>query len=159
MKKKILLTILTLGIIGLLGGGGMALYIWFMPHRDVVSAEPDFIFLSSDFIEEYLDDPSAANIKYLSDDGDSKIVVLRGQVASVGQNQNGDQVVVLQETGAPFGVAFTFTAETNSSVAQLEPGQDVSIKGVVRAGPHRDDFLGVNSNAVVEKASLFQSEG
>lgn len=144
-----------MGLMGGLGVSGFAVYVWFMPHRDVVSAEPDYQLSSSSFISEYLEDPGTSNYKYLSDDGDSKIVVLSGPLASISQNQNGDQVVLIKKAGAPVGVAFTFTSETNGDAASLHLGQTVTIKGVVRAGPRRDEFLGLYSNAVIEKASIF----
>lgn len=155
MKKKIILAALVLGVMIVVGSGGLALYLWNMPHRDVLAAEPDFTLSSDEFISEYLENQSSANNKFLSDDGDSKIVVLSGQIASISKNQNGDQVVLLKEPGAPVGVAFTFTPETNAAATALQPGQLVSIKGVVRSGPRRDEFLGIYANGVIEKASLF----
>ena len=155
MKKKIWQTVMATSVIAIIGGGAFVFYLWNMPHRDVLSAQPDYTLSSSNFVSEYLANPGAANEKYLSDDGDSKIVVISGPVASISQTQNGDQVVLIKETGAPVGVAFTFTSETNDDAAALQSGQSVAIKGVVRAGPRRDEFLGLYSNAVIEKASLF----
>jgi hypothetical protein len=155
MKKNKFLTVLVMGLMGGLGVSSFAVYVWFMPHRDVVSAEPDYQLSSFSFISEYLEDSGASNNKYLSDDGDSKIVVLSGLVASISQNQNGDQVVLMKETGSLVGVAFTFATETNGDATVLKPGQFIAIKGVVRAGPRHDEFLGLYSNGVIEKASIF----
>lgn len=155
MNKKLFIAILVVGLMAILGGSAVVFYLWNMPHRDVVAATPDFTLSSEAFISEYFENSDAANIKYLSEDGDSKIVVLSGLVASISSNQAGDKVVLIKESDAKVGVAFTFTPDTNASASALQAGQPVSIKGVVRSGPRLDEFLGVYSNAVLEKASLY----
>lgn len=121
MKKKIILTGLVVSAFAIFGGGAFVFYLWNMPHRNVVSTQPDYALSASSFVSDYFADPGAANNKYLSDDGDSKIVVLSGSVESISQNQKGDQVILIKESGTPVGVAFTFTSETNATAAALNP--------------------------------------
>ena len=63
--KKIVLAALLMGLIALIGGGGVGLYIWYMPHRDVLAAQPDYTLPSSSFISEYLANLHVDN--YLND--------------------------------------------------------------------------------------------
>ncbi len=76
-RKKILRIAATLVIVSLLIGGGAGLYMFNMPQRDVQSAKADYTLTDSQIVEEYLAGREAANSKYLSDDGNSKILIVK----------------------------------------------------------------------------------
>ena len=80
-KKKILRVIAILGVAGILIGGGIGLYMFNMPHRDVQSTDADYNLTALEVVLEYLSDQDAANQKYLSPDGESKILEITGVVA------------------------------------------------------------------------------
>lgn len=156
MKKKLLKIVLILGISAIIIGGGAALYMFNMPHRNVASAEADFSLLASELVNEYLSSPDKANSKYLSSDGDSKILEVTGIVAEITEDYNGQKVIILKGDSDKAGVSATFTIETNSQTESVTPGQSVTLKGVIRSGAGYDDDLGLYENVIIEKTTLIK---
>jgi len=76
--KKTIKIILYMGIIGAVVGGVFASYIYFMPHRDIQSVEVYAQVEASALVKEYLDNPDAANSKYLDEEGESKVIIVSG---------------------------------------------------------------------------------
>jgi hypothetical protein len=153
-KKKILKIGAILLIAGLLIGGGTVLYMFNMPHRNVQSASTDFSLTASQLVAEYLTDATAANEKYLSDDGDSKILEIKGIVAKISEDFNGQKVVLLQGEADKAGVSCTFTQETNNNISSVKVGETITVKGVIRSGASFDPDLEMYENVVVEKSDL-----
>lgn len=155
-KKKFLKIIVTLLIAGLLTGGITILYLFNMPHRNVQDASADIIITASQLVSEYLENPSQANDKYLSDDGDSKILEISGVVASISEDFLGQKIIVLKSDSDKAGVSCTFTKETNQNVSNLKIGESVKIKGVIRSGASYDEDLEMYENVVIEKCDLIK---
>ncbi|MBW6496987.1 MAG: OB-fold putative lipoprotein [Bacteroidales bacterium] len=153
-RKKILKIVAILAVAGLLIGGGIGAYMFFMPHRDIQKSPTDFALTSSELVAEYLNDMEQANQKYLSADGESKILEITGTVAGITEDYNGQQVVLLKEPGQVAGVSCTFMQETNSNATALNIGQSVTIKGVIRSGVFYDPDLEMHLNAVLEKSDV-----
>lgn len=156
-KKKILKIGAILLIAGLLIGGGTVLYMFNMPHRNVQSASTDFSLTASQLVAEYLENPTKANEKYLADDGDSKVLEIKGTVAKISEDFNGQKVVLLQETTDKAGVSCTFTQETNKNALTVQVGETRTIKGVIRSGASFDPDLEMYENVVVEKSDLINN--
>jgi hypothetical protein len=150
--------ILKIGVIlmfaGLLIGGGVVLYLFNMPHRNVQEANADYSLTSSAIVAEYLENTNAANEKYLADDGNSTILEITGTVFKISEDFNKQQVVLLKNDNDKAGVSCTFTAETNSSASALKVGQEATIKGVIRTGASYDEDLEMYENVVLEKCSV-----
>jgi hypothetical protein len=153
-KKKIFKIIAIVGITGVLIGGGIGLYMFNMPHRDVQSASTDFSLKSTEIVEEYLADRDAANKKYLAADGDSKILEVTGTIAKISEDFNGNKVVMLKEPGELAGVSATFTAETNQDTEGLATGQTITVKGVIRSGASYDEDLELYEHVIIEKSDV-----
>ncbi len=153
-KKKILKIVAIVGVAGLLIGGGIGLYMFNMPHRDVQSANADFSLKSTEIVAEYLSDRDAANQKYLAADGDSKILEVTGTIAKISEDFNGNKVVLLKETGEAAGVSATFTPETNQHTEGLSTGQTITIKGVIRSGASYDEDLEMYEHVILEKSDV-----
>ena len=109
MKKKIFIAIGLIGVIGI----GIVLYIMFKPHRDVQSSPVDYQITASALANESLKDATAANSKYLAEDGDSKIIAISGVVASMDYDFNNNLVVLLKNKEDDAGVKCTFMKSTN----------------------------------------------
>lgn len=155
MKKKRIFKILAiLTIAGILIAGGATLYMFNMPHRNVQSASTDFSLTASQLVNEYLENAAKANEKYLADDGDSKILEVSGTVAKIGEGFNGQKVVLLKESYDKAGVSCTFTAKTSKNALNLQVGQRVTIKGVIRSGASYDEDLEMYENIVIDKSDL-----
>src|SRR3972149_8444916 len=153
-KKKIFKTIAIVGIAGLLIGGGIGLYMFNMPHRDIQPAHVRCCQTSSQIVSEYLSDKSTANRKYLASDGDSKILEITGEVSKISEDYNGQKVVLLKGNSDKAGVSATFTSESNNNLADVEPGQIITVKGVIRSGASFDEDLDLYENVILEKSDV-----
>jgi hypothetical protein len=125
-----------------------------MPHRNVQSTSADYRLTSSEIVYEYLADRDAANQKYLSGDGDSKILEITGIIAKISEDFNGNKVVLLKMAGEPAGVSATFTPETNKNTTALSTGQTITVKGVIRSGASYDEDLELYENVILEKCDV-----
>jgi len=153
-RKKSVKIIGILAIAGIIIGGGTAYYLFNMPHRDVQNQTVDYSLTSTELVNEYLADANVANEKYLSEDGDSKILEITGVVEAINEDFNGQRVVVLKTNSDKAGVNCSFTAETNVNAEQLKVGQKATIKGVIRSGASYDADLEMYVNATVEKCNV-----
>jgi len=146
---KILLLIL---VAGLLIGGGTALYLFNMPHRNIHSTPADYSLHSHQIVEEYLNNSEAANEKYLASDGDSRVLEIRGRVHRVSEAYNGEQVILLKEANDKAGVQVRFSVETPAPT--LAKGDLITIKGVIISGASYDEDLELYENVIIEKSEL-----
>ena len=158
MKKKILKWGLITAVVGLLIGGGIVLYLFNMPHRDVQSTPADYIMNAQELVDEYLEDASKANAKFLQEEGDSKIIAVTGTVASIEENMNHEKVVLLMEKDGKAGVNCTFMENTNSNASALKIGQVTSIKGVIRAGASYDEDMELYEDVIMEKCDIYKKK-
>lgn len=155
MKRNIIIRILLILVItGILAGAVTGLYMYFMPHRDIQKSATDHKVSASELVSEFLNDIDKANRKYLSDDGESKILEVTGKVARISENFAGEKVVLLRNDTEKAGVSFTFMEETNHRVNSLEPEDIVTIKGVIRSGAYYDQELDMFVNVTVEKSDI-----
>jgi len=153
-KRKLIRTIAIIGIAGLLSGGGIGLYMFNKPHRDVQSAPSDYMLTSSQIVAEYLADNQAANQKYLAADGDSKILEISGEVNEISENFKGQKVVLLNGDKDRAGVSAIFTEETNDNLNGITLGQAITVKGVIRSGASYDEDLEMYENVILEKSDI-----
>ena len=153
-RKKIIRIVAILGVAGLLIGGGVGFYMFNMPHRDVQSADADYILTAKEIVSEYLFDKDAANQKYLSTGGESKILEITGVVSKISENYNGQKVVLFSGEQDKAGVSATFTHETNSSLNDIQVGQTITIKGVIRSGASYDEDLEMYEHVILEKSDI-----
>ena len=134
-------------------GIGVAAYLWFMPHRDVQAQKPDLEIGSTELVKRYLQDPTAANAFFLREDGDSKILAISGTIGNIMKNQAGAVVVRLAEPAAKAGVLCTLTDSASASAGNLQVGQTITLKGVIRAGAEFDDLMGIYIDAVMDECA------
>ena len=153
-KKKVIRTIAVLGVAGLLIGGGIGLYMFNMPKRDVQAAQTDFTLSTSQIVSEYLSDSEAANQKYLSADGDSKILEISGELSKISENYNGQKVVLLKNAQDKAGVSATFSPESNDHLNGIQIGQVITVKGVIRSGASYDEDLELYENVVLDQSDI-----
>ncbi len=153
-RKKVLKIVAILGVAGILIAGGIGLYMFNMPHRDVQSADADYTLTASEIVSEYFTDNEAANKKYLAADGDSKILEITGVVSKISEDFSGQKVVLLKGEQVKAGVSATFTSETNSSLDNVQIDQKITIKGVIRSGASYDDDLEMYEHVIIEKSDI-----
>lgn len=155
-KNKVFKTILIFIVFGILVAGAIAFYIFNVPHRDVQATKTDYVFQSSEIVNEYLTDSEKANEKYLDEEGESKILEITGRITSISIDFNNQKVVLLKEDNDNAGVSCTFTINSKNSLKNLELGQMISVKGVIRSGASYDTDLEMYENVILEKCSLIK---
>lgn len=153
-REKNIKTGIIIAISGLLIGLGVGLYVFYMPHRDVQKASTDYALSASELVAEYLNNREAANKKYLAEDGNSSILEVKGTVARISRNYSGQKVVLIKEASDRAGVNCTFMPNTNANAEKLNPGDQVTIKGVIRSGPSYDPDLGMYIHAVLDHSDV-----
>ncbi len=153
-KRKVFRIVAIIGIAGLLVGGGIGLYMFNKPHRDVQSAQADYVLSSSQIVTEYLADYQAANQKYLAADGNSKILEISGEVNEISENFNGQKVVLLNGVNDMAGVSAIFTEETNDNLNGVKVGRTITVKGVIRSGASYDEDLEMYEHVILEKSDI-----
>lgn len=156
MKRKIIKRGLIPLITGLVMAGGIGLYLFNMPPRDVQATAIDFKMDASALVAEYLADVKVANKKYLQVEGDSKILAVTGTVESINEDMKQQKVVLLKELNDKAGVSCTFMIKTNIHAEELKTGERVTIKGAIRSGASYDADLEMFENVIMDKCNLLK---
>lgn len=155
--KKVIKKILLTGVIIASLGSGYVIYLFNIPHRDVQSVSA-FVEIESDLlVNEFLVNLEEANSKYLAEDGESKVIIVRGKVASITEDQRSQKVILLKEENSKVGVSVTFMPHTNKNVNDIKIGDIVSIKGVVRSGAEFDEDLDLYEDVIIEKSDIVKN--
>lgn len=142
-----LIGILVVGLIGI----GTIIYMFNMPHRNVLSEKALFEVTTTELVDAFLTDQPAANKKYLD-----QVVAVTGKIASIDKDMNNQTVILLSDDTQGAGVRSSFTLETNPDPDQLRLGEYVTIKGVVRAGAEYLADLDLLEHVILEKASIIK---
>jgi len=150
MKSKIFKLIAILVIIAL----GYGVYMWFMPHRNIQNTKAFATIDATTLVNEFLSDNKKATNLYLDSEGESKVLIVTGNIATISEDQLGQQVIVLKNASDKMGVSCTFTVETNKQVENLKIGTPVKIKGVIRSGAEYDEDLDLAENVIIEKSAI-----
>jgi hypothetical protein len=150
IKKKI---IIALGL-GIVIAGIIGAVLFFQPHRDVQNTTTDFSYSASEIVNEYLTDSEKANNKYLDEEGNSKVLEIKGIVAKISEDFNKQKVVLLKSDSDKAGVSCTFTAKTNPHTLNIKIGDKITVKGVIRSGAAFDTDLDMYENVILEKCDV-----
>lgn len=117
--KKIVISIL---VIGLLGGLATAFYMWNKPKRTAADEAAVATLSADDLFMQYSENEANANKAYLD-----KIVQVSGVVASTDTDESGLDVVYLETSDIMGLVSCTFARDNHPDVAA---GASVEIKGI-----------------------------
>ena len=113
-------TLLIIGLIGLLAGGGLVYWIFNKPHRDVTQ-EKAVQLTAHKLFDAFKANEAAANQRYLD-----KAIELSGEVGEVIKNQEG-QIVVNFKTNDPL---FVINCTFKTNPGELKVGQNITFKGI-----------------------------
>lgn len=138
-------------VVGVLIAGGVAFYLFNLPHRDVAKAKVDYEISANQLVNEYLTAEREANEKYLSSDGDSKVLAVKGVIKQVQTDLKGQTVVLLQSNTSPAGVRVTLNQEIDFDKEKLKEGVEITLKGVIRSGAAFDEDMEIYRDAVLDK--------
>lgn len=153
MKKYLKLGLVACLLLATLGAG-TAYYLFNLPHRDVQSSRSDLQISVSQLIETYLSDPDLANNRFLSADGDSKILELTGQLHSTGADFNGNTVLIFRDDARAIDVNIYLEAKQTETIPL--PGETVRIKGVITSGTAYDEDLAQYTPITIAQALILK---
>ncbi len=124
-------TILILGVIGLLCGGTIGYYMYNKPHRNVLSAEPDYTLTVAELYEKTENKTETAADTY-----SDKIFELTGTVAKtdVPDDSTANIFLVIDDEGLN-NVICAMDLEYIKDAKNMKPGTYITVKGI---------FAGVN---------------
>jgi len=151
-KKAIKKIVLATLVVCLIIGSYFTYDVFFRPHRDVKNTKADFAINAANLVDEYLANADKANLKYLSEDGDSKIFEVEGRVDQVFKNQKNQDVVLLKGEGKELGVQCTFIL--GESIIGIEVGSQIKVKGKIEQGASYDTDLEIGDDVIIGECSL-----
>lgn len=134
----------------------VGLYFFFKPHRNVQAADAFAQLKVADIINEFTQNSSKANAKYLSSDGNSRVLIIEGRVNNISENQANEKVIVLKDPGAKVGVSCTFNLQTSSHVMDIEVGELVRVKGAITAGNSYDAALELYNDSILVQCDIIK---
>ena len=146
MKKSIKYLLITAILLIVVVSAG-ALYMFYMPQRNIQGEKPSYTLDATQFVNEFLDNQQESNSKYLD-----RVIILKGTVAGIDNDQQNQKVIHLKTDKA--GINCTFMNETNANTENLDNGSVVKIKGVVRLGASYDNDMELYEYAILEKCDL-----
>ncbi len=119
MSKGFKITLLVFFIL-IVAGSIVAYRMFTKPRRDVAN-EKGIVLTAAQLVNEFQQDETAANAKYLD-----KPIEVSGTVADVKNNQEGNTTLLLSSNDAMTGV-FCTLKQNNSSI---KAGSAVTVKGI-----------------------------
>lgn len=152
--KKLLRIIAILIVASIVIGGSIIFYLFNMPHRNVQSTKADYFLTTEQIVSEYISNMDAANKKYLSSDGDSKILEITGIISNISEDFSGQTVLLLKGDAEKAGVSATLIPDTSIPVTNLKIGDSIAIKGVIRSGASFDEDLELYENVILDNCDI-----
>lgn len=152
MKKSILKWGIIIIIGGLIVGGAIVFYMFNQPHRDVQATTADYKMEAAQLVNEYLADAEISNDKYLDEEGESKIIEVTGTISEISKDMNNQTVILLKNKGDNAGVSCTLLPTVNTK--NINIGDVVTLKGVIRAGAGYDEDLELYEDVILEKCDI-----
>ncbi|MBC8266963.1 MAG: hypothetical protein H8E84_08370 [Flavobacteriales bacterium] len=148
MKKWIIRII----VAGILIGGATVLYIFNAPHRNAQNIDAEFTINASALAFEFINDKNLANNTYLSEDGDSKVGIVVGEIVETGENAKGETYVILKNNNQEVGVQCAFTEKL-----ELTIGSTLKVKGVIRSGAEYDEDFEEYIDVIMEQCAIINN--
>jgi hypothetical protein len=133
-----------------------AMYQYFKPHRNIQAGVAAAELTVESLVQEFSENPDKANKKYLSSDGNSSILIIKGSVNKISTNLSGEPVIILKNDSSKVGLLASFSKSNSAVLAGVKKGDIISVKGRITAGNHFDPDLNLYENAVLVEASLYR---
>ena len=119
-KKKIILSILVLAIVG----SFIAYKMYNKPHVNVAESKSDIVLTADKILSDFSTDENAANTKYLE-----KIIEVKGTVSDI-KTENEKGIITLK-TNDDFGSVLCHLSESSTKkINSIKEGQEIKVKGI-----------------------------
>ena len=122
MKKKIILSVL---LIGVLSAVGVWYFIFYRPTHHVrdIASEEAIVVNAKDIVKEFQTNETASNTKYLN-----KVAEITGEVVEAKKDQTGKPTVTLKSDDSFSNVFVTLRGDKQ---LEVKGGSTITIRGVV----------------------------
>lgn len=118
--KKIIIFILVLGSVGAFIG----YKVYNKPHVDVAETSADINITANKILEEFSEDETLANSKYLE-----KIIAVKGEIADIKIEK--EKGIITLKTNDDFGsILCHLSTEATKELDSLNVGQTITVKGI-----------------------------
>lgn len=126
MKRKWILIIGSLAIVGIIAAILIYVFVYNKPHPDYAEAEPEFRITATELYNDFRDNAMVANGKY-----NGKILAVEGSLSSVENTDEQTIAVFAIEEGlfGDEGIRMVMLPEYADRVAQYTPGSTIVVKG------------------------------
>jgi len=119
-KKKILITVLALGILGAF----VAYKMYNKPHVNVAQSKSDIILTANQILNDFSSDETTANLKYLE-----KIIEISGVVSEAKVEK--EKGIITLQTNDDFGsVLCHLSTKSTAKIGALKEGESITVKGI-----------------------------
>jgi len=114
-----------IGLLFIVSGISVGLYLYNKKHRDLSKAKPDFILTAHELLSAFENDEASASVKFIN-----KVIEVSGLVSSV-EFGSADSTLSITLTGKGniSGVICTFNGITNQSQVRVKVNQEVFVRG------------------------------
>ena len=119
-----MIAFIIIALILLVSAVGYGFYLYYKPHQGIANKEAAFTLESKKLFNEFNDDETASNKKYLG-----KIVTVYGRVADKAVDANGTFSLIM-EGGDFAGVGCQFDKSVVSAMQNVKKGQVLKVKGI-----------------------------
>jgi hypothetical protein len=118
MIKKIVLAIF---IVGFLGGGGYAAWMYFKPHQNILKAKPTQTLTAEQIIDQFSAAAEAENNAWVGE-----IIQINGKITKL--NEQNNVIVVSMDYGKNY-IVQAYLKEGVYEVSKLKVGDEITLKG------------------------------
>jgi RecJ-like exonuclease len=122
MKQPYFKIALLTGLIVVLSGICIAVYLYYEEAVDTGSVKPDFIITATQLQKEFESDEAAASSKYIN-----KVLQVSGTIASIKQTEGSNVNITLKTESDLSSVICTFPASRITS--KINEGEEITVKG------------------------------
>jgi hypothetical protein len=156
MAKKLVKRIGLIILGGIIIAMSAGAYLWFKPHRNVQATKAFAELKVNELVSEFSADANAANVKYLANDGNSKVLIIEGRVSKITTNQTGEKVIILKDEGAKAGVSATFTQNASPNAEFLNVGDIIKVKGAIISGNSYNADFDLYEHAILVQCDIIK---
>jgi OB-fold nucleic acid binding domain. len=129
MNKKLYRNIGLFAGILFLTAIGVALYMYFKPHRNISTSNADYTLTASALYHDFSTNEAAANQKYLSADK-GKVIQVSGIVKEINRDQQGALSIVINEPSMQNGgINCSFQIGDTDKAGNIKKGDRLTVKG------------------------------
>ncbi len=135
-------------------GGAIGIYGYKEYNRtakDIETITPSFIISSEALINDFTNNDSIANAKYLG-----KTVAVNGKLKAIDKDENGFFTIVLGDTTSSTSVRCSMDSAHNNEAINLKEGTPINVKGICTG--YNKDEMGLGSDIILNHSCINKTQ-